>query len=253
MSPVFSTRAELERIADILCRYMRLPVAGDSVPGAFLESVLAHVRGGQVLPTYDYVDVINRDRRIGWSIKSTKASTPMTWKRAKIADKVRLIEESRKSAEGMQALGDAIIAYCNDHAIASMRDYGLTAIGYARLIVFPDDTARYFEREIASEAKPLLFDPAEFQWRWSTPKATTKKEQLPALHGVHAPTGKKWWAWHGLGENQLHFSGEEAWWPADDDVHAIQFRLPSAGAKLSFDALLELIAPEQTPAGARDR
>ena len=41
-----------------------------SVPGSVLETILAEVRGGDALPTYDFVDVINRDSKVGWQVKS---------------------------------------------------------------------------------------------------------------------------------------------------------------------------------------
>ena len=76
---------------------------------------------------------------------------------------------------------------------------------------------------------------------------SSKKEQLPAFHGVSKKTGKKVFAWHGKGENQLHFSGEKNWWPEVDrppvegvfnysaDNHAIAFKLPSK--KVEWDEL----------------
>lgn len=81
MTEVFSSQAELNSIAETLRRCYRLPVSTTAVPGAFLEAVLAHVRDGRVLPTYDYVDVVANSQPVGWSIKSTQAKTPMTWKR----------------------------------------------------------------------------------------------------------------------------------------------------------------------------
>ena len=238
---IFSTRAQLARIGLILSRYIRLPVSTDAIPGAFLESVLAHIRGGRVLPTYDYIDVLHVADKVGWSIKSTKAATPVTWKPAKIANKDALIQASHQSLVGAQALGDAIIEFCNAHARASLIKYDLDAIGYARLIVFSTGEIRYFERLLCSRAAPDMFDPNDFDWRWSLQKITSTKEQLRALHGIHRATGKKWWAWHGLGENQLHFSGESSWWPAPDDPHAIAFRFPTEDEKLSFDRLIELL------------
>ena len=81
-----------------------------------MGGVLAHVRGGRVLNTYDFVDVIRTEDGCGWQVKSTKATTPVTWKRAKIPDAVSLIEQSNRSAGGLQALGDAIMEFCNRHA-----------------------------------------------------------------------------------------------------------------------------------------
>lgn len=180
-----------------------------------MEAVLANVRGADVLKTYDFVDVVDRKKRVGWQVKSTKAGTPVTWKRAKIPGQETMIAESRKSEQGVQALGDRLIDFCNEHAVESMKIYDLEEIGYARLIVHGDGTVDYFERFLCSKEHPLVFDKNDFHWTWSQPKITVKKEQLPALHGRHITSGAKWWAWHGLGENQLHFSGEGNWWPTE--------------------------------------
>lgn len=241
MSLMFSTPEQLSKIGLILSRYIRLPVSTDTIPGAFMEAVLAHVRDGRVLPTYDYIDVHQPKERVGWSIKSTRSVTPVTWKRAKIANKEAMIQASFKSDAGVQALGNEIIEFCNAHARASLRAYDLDEIGYARLIVFPAGEIRYFERQLCSRSQPDIFDTSDFEWRWSTQKITSGKEQLRSLHGIHKPTKKKWWAWHGLGENQLHFSGERCWWPPAGDPHAITFRFPTEAEKISFDRLVDML------------
>lgn len=241
MSGVFSSTAQLAHIQRVLCAYLRLPFATDDIPGRFMEAVLAHVRQGVRLPTYDYIDVHQPTEHVGWSIKSTKAATPLTWKRAKIANKPELIAGSKKSDAGCQALGNAIIEFCNEHARQSLRNYSLEAIGYARLILFPDGTVRYFERSLCTRSEPNIFNSDDFEWRWSTQKEGGRKEQLSALHGFHKPSGQRWWAWHGLGENQLHFTGERAWWPKEGAPHAISFRFPSSDQKLSLERLLELL------------
>lgn len=206
-----------------------------------MEAVLAHVRAGEVLDTYDYIDVHHVKDRVGWSVKSTKATTPLTWKRAKIANKAELIAASQNSTKGVQALGDAIIDFCNAHAQASIEDYNLDSIGYARLILFPDGKIGYFERQLCTRNSPEIFNPSDFTWHWSTQREGGKKEQLSALHGFHTPSGRRWWAWHGLGENQLHFTGERAWWPADGDPHAVAFQFPSDDKKISLERLTELL------------
>jgi len=241
MSSIFSTSEQLDRISLILSKYIRLPVSTDTIPGAFLEAVIAHVRGGLVLPTYDYIDVHQPKERVGWSIKSTKSTTPVTWKRAKIANKDTLIQASFQADEAVQLLGQEIIDFCNDHARISLQNYRLEKIGYARLIVFPDGKIRYFERLLCSLENPNIFDPKDFEWRWSIQKKTSKKEQLRALHGYHKATGEKWWAWHGLGENQLHFSGEKAWWPGLRDPNAISFTSPTEDEKITFDRLVDML------------
>jgi hypothetical protein len=218
---IFSSAVQLQKIANIIEHYTRLPVSTDAVPGGFLEAALAHVRGAKVMATYDYVDVVDVAAKVAWSVKSTKAATPMTWKRAKIPNKDKLISASYKTEEGLQALGNAILSFCNKHARESIRLYDLTAIGYARLIVHKDQTATYFERLLCTADAPEIFDPSEFQWKWSVEKATTKKEQKSALHGWHKPSGKDWW-------------------PPDGD-HAITFSLPAPTSKLTFERLIELL------------
>jgi len=246
---IYSTAEELARIAHILQNYARLPFSPINIPGAVMEGVLGHVRRGEVLRTYDFVDVVNRKSQLGWQIKSTLAGTPVTWKRAKIPERIQLIA-SEKSAEGLQSLGDAIIGFCNKHAEESIKGYDLREIGYARLVIHESGQAMYFERRLCTRAKPQIFDPKEFLWRWSIPKRTAKKEQLIALHGTHKPTGKKWFAWHGRGENQLHFSGENAWWPSGGD-HRVEFQLPSESGRLTLEAFIQAACCLREPLALR--
>ncbi len=206
-----------------------------------MEAVLSIVRSGVVLDTYDFVDVINQKEKAGWQVKSTKASTPVTWKRAKIPNADRLIEGSRKGAKGLQRLGDSIMAFCNNHAKESLEKYQLDEIVYSRLLVFPGSEVTYFERSLCTRDAPTVFEPSDFEWYWSKPKNTKKKEQLPALHGIHKASDKKWWAWHGLGENQLHFSGEDAWWPQPGSEHSITFPVPSADDRIPLEELLAFV------------
>jgi hypothetical protein len=240
---LFSSSGELKRIGHILSKYVRLPFAtNESIPGAVMMGILADVRGAEVLDTYDFVDVIKPASRIGWQVKSTKTDTPVTWKRAKIPDKTALISASEKGAKGVQALGDAIITFCNDHAVHSLERYDLDEIGYSRLVVHRNGTATYFERLLCSRKAPQLFNPADFRWEWSKQKQKMVKEQLTALHGYHIPTGDKWWAWHGRGENQLHFCGEWSWWPSDGATNSIVIRLPDPGQKMSMKEFVDLLA-----------
>jgi hypothetical protein len=90
---------------------------------------------------------------------------------------------------------------------------------------------------------PTLFNPDDFDWQWSKPKHTVKKEQLPALHGRNVHTDTKWWAWHGLGENQLHFYGEKAWWPEfDKSANCIEFELPSCEEKMTMEKFIKYVS-----------
>jgi len=238
MSNIFSDENQLSEISRILTGYLKLPFSGDTIPGSLMESVISSVRKGEVLNTYDFVDVINREKKVGWQVKSTKASTPVTWKRAKIPNSPHLISESKKNAEGLQALGGAIIKFCNDHAIESFETYDLEEIGFSRLIVHKNGALTYFEKILCTRNNPKIFNENDFEWKWSTPKKTKKKEQLPALHGTHKASGEKWFAWHGLGENQLHFSGEKQWWPKNSE-HNIEFSFPKE--RLSQSELMKLL------------
>ena len=238
---IFSTREHLQEISQSLQTFARLPISSTTIPGAVMEDILASVRGGSVLKTYDFVDVIDPTNAIGWQVKSTKQNTPVTWKRVKLPNSTAMIERSQKDKTSIQNLGNAIITFCNDHGRESLERYGLKSIGYARLIIHTNRTATYFERELITTEHPLIFNPNDFTWTWSKPKRTKAKEQLSALHGLHTPSDRKWFAWHGQGENQLHFSGESAWWPSRDDPRAITLTLPKASEKIDLRTLARLL------------
>ena len=225
----------------ILSKCLLLPFWNSRIPGDVLESILAYVRDAEVLRTYDFVDVIDRNTRTGWQVKSTRSSTPVTWKRAKIPNAQQLIEASRHDQTSLQELGDTIIAFCNEHARESIFKYELEELGYSRLILDNSGQVTYFERTLCTKNSSDIFDPHEFTWEWSVPKSTTKKEQLPALHGTRRKTGMKCWAWHGLGENQLHFSGESEWWPKDGSRNSFTLSLPPSDGKISFEGFIEIL------------
>jgi len=241
----FSTSEQVDLIKRALVSYMRLPFFAGAIPGGVMESVFSFVREGDVLATYDFVDVI--DGRAGWQIKSTRAETPVTWKRAKIGNAEELIEQSFKSERGLQELGDAIINFCNDHASASIERYSIEQIGYARLVLHQKERrADYFERLLCTKQDPRVFRKEDFSWSWSTPKITKRKEQLRSLIGTRKEDGEKWFAWHGLGENQLHFSGERAWWPEQSEkMHS--FDLPGENARLSWQEALTILSEAHDP------
>lgn len=252
---VYSTKKQLEDIVTYLSAYMRIPYfQDDAIPGQVMEKIISLVHKPAIqLKTYDYVDVY-LPHDVGWQVKSTKDSTPITWKRAKIAASNEMIAASEKSPEDRQRLGDAIIDFCNNHARESLLKYDLKEIGYSRLIMYDDGTAVYFERLISTADNYEIFDKDNYEWHWSDPKKVTKKEQLQALHGIDKTTGKKAFAWHGRGENQLHFSGESDWWPIvakpqiigqinfSEDCHAMAFKLPSD--KISWENLVVFLDGE---------
>jgi len=68
-----------------------------------MEGTLAQVREARVLPTYDFIDVMKDGERVGWQVKSTAASTPVTWKRAKIAERNKLITDSETDKAALRA------------------------------------------------------------------------------------------------------------------------------------------------------
>ena len=238
MSSIYSSEEELLSISRILAAYLSLPIATDSIPGALLENVMAFVRGGKVLNTYDFVDVMRDKDHVGWQVKSTKSRTPVTWKRAKLEGSDQLIRDSWKSKKNLQHLGDSIIRFCNDHARESLDKYQIESIGFSRLIVFPDGKIRYYERELCSNENPDIFNAGDYFWQWPQPKKSAKKVQLPALQGINRKTNEKWFAWHGLGENQLHFVGEKNWWPTSHE-HTIDFAFPDE--RLSQDQFMKLL------------
>jgi hypothetical protein len=241
--PILATPDQLQRIHDLIFNYLRLPLGLSTVPGSLMEANLKEVRGGdtEVLHTYDFVDVISRSEKIGWQVKSTNSATPVTWIRGKIANKEELIKNSHASAAGLQELGDTVIDYCNHHIADSFTLYGLEEIGYSRLINF-GGKFRYFEIPLIKNDGSVLFKPANYEWKWSKQKNTVAKEQKPALHGFHKQTQVKHWAWHGLGENQLHFTGERLWWPDATYACSISFAGPLASQYVSFEALADWLA-----------
>ncbi|MBP6437783.1 MAG: hypothetical protein KA288_10355 [Paludibacteraceae bacterium] len=238
---IFSTPDQIQRIASILYSYARLPFVSNNIPGAIMESVLATVRDAEVLDTYDFIDVLNKDTKIGWQVKSTQASTPVTWKRAKITNSSTLINDSLSSPEACQILGDAIIKFCNDHAQHSLDVYNLEEIGYSRLILHKNNKATYFEKKLCDKNSPLIFKSEDYYWEWSIPKQTDKKEQLPSFKGIRKLDNKKVWAWHGLGENQLHFTAEKEWWLPAGHINRIDFDMPADIQKFTLEQILEML------------
>ncbi len=252
---VFSSKNQLEDIVAYLSAYMRIPYfQDDTIPGQVMEKIISLVHKPAIqLKTYDYVDVC-REGDVGWQVKSTKHDTPITWKRAKIANSNEMIVASENSPEDRQRLGDAIIDFCNDHACESLEKYDLKEIGYSRLIMYDDGTAVYFERLISTASNCKIFDKKNYEWNWSNPKNVTKKEQLQSLHGIDKKTRRKAFAWHGRGENQLHFYGEYDWWPSiekphiigqinfSEDYHAMAFKLPSD--KIPWEKIVAFLSGE---------
>lgn len=242
---MFSSPAQLREIASLIQSFQLLPLSQSTVPGALLERIIAHIKSAEVLNTYDFVDIIHSDAGFGWQVKSTKQATPITWKRAKLDGSEELVEASMKSERACQDLGARIIEHCNAHAQASFDKHGLDEIGYCRLIV-RESRATYFERRLCQKLRPAIFAESDYRWRWSRQKSAAKKEQLSALHGFSHASGKKIWAWHGRGENQLHFYGEEEWWPERNDSHSVDFPLPSASQKLNLEEFRDVVSNSST-------
>jgi hypothetical protein len=242
---IFSNVPQMRQLQLMVTNYLRLPFATDTIPGSLLEAILGYIHDAEVLKTYDFVDVVSVPQKVGWQVKSTKSSTPVTWIRGKIPRASSLVEASRKDEEGIQLLGNAIINFCNEKVVNSFEKYALEQIGYARLVLFPNNTIMYYERLLVTRDHPQLFNPADYIWKWSVQKENTKKEQLPAFIGIHRETQTKHFAWHGLGENQLHFYGESAWWPPSNDIHRLDFKTPDDSQKVNFEKLAEWLAQLQ--------
>lgn len=241
-SPIFSTPAQLVKLQQIIINFLRLPFSADAIPGSLLEAALAYIHNAEVLHTYDFVDVLDKEQKIGWQVKATKSTTPVTWLRAKIPNAWNLIDESKQSIEGRKHLGDSIIDFCNAKAIDSLNKYQLEQIGYARLILFPNNQILYFEKQLINQNSKHLFNPDDYEWHWTIPKNAQKKEQLTAFCGIHKVTNVKHFAWHGLGENQLHFSGENVWWPATENTKRITFNAPTNNQKVDFETIAEWLS-----------
>ena len=190
--PLLASPQQLQRIHALIFNYFRLPLDLSTVSGSLMEAILKEARDGdtEVLHTYDFVDIISRSQKIGWQVKSTKNTTPVTWIRGKIANEEKLIKDSHESAAGLQKLGDTVIEYCNAHIADSFRLYGLEEIGYSRLVNY-GDRFRYFEIPLLQNDGSVLFKPSDYEWRWSKEKNTVSKEQKPALHGFHKQTQVK--------------------------------------------------------------
>jgi hypothetical protein len=229
-----------EKLQSYFSSFLSLPWTEDSIPGNIVEEIVGLTYAGEILKTYDYVDVIEQKNiKRGWQVKSTKESTPITWKRAKIPNKEELIKQSFDSDEALQSLGNTIIEFCNDNVKKSFEVYDIEDIHYSRCILFKDRSVKYFERLLATSKNPKIFNEEDFIWKWSTAKVTKKKEQLSALHGFRKVDGKKMWAWHGSGENQLHFSGESEWW--DDGKNTLELTM-TPPARMNYADFFKLIS-----------
>ena len=227
---MISSPEQRRNLVEHLIAYASLPYFEGSLPGNVFEQLFAFVREAKRLDTYDYIDVFDEKTKSGWQNKSTLAGTPLTWKRVKIADKASMM-----GFGDTQTLGDKIIDFCNENVKSSFDKYNLESVGYSRLIL-SGNSFSYFERILCTKDDPRVFRSSDFEWRWSTPKSSKKKEQLPALHGFHKLSGDRWFAWHGKGENQLHFNGEKHWIA---DADHTSFEIPSQ--KLTLNRLKELI------------
>ncbi|MDR2685210.1 MAG: hypothetical protein LBB23_00355 [Rickettsiales bacterium] len=65
---------------------------------------------------------------------------------------------------------------------------------------------------------------------------------MQALHGTDTKTGKKVWAWHGLGEDQLHFCGEKDWWITQgSDCPFANLKMPDSDEKIDTETFLSCL------------
>ncbi len=240
MSKLFSTKKELKEIANILSGYLKLNIGDNIIPGSIMENTISSVRKAEVLKTYDFVDVICEERKIGWQVKSSKEKTALTWKRVKLPDSAKAIQDSKSSKKELQRLGDMIIDYCNKNAFDCFEKYSIDELGFSRLIMNKDGSLTYYERILCSKDSPMIFKKEDFIWKWSHQRKQNKKESLPGLNGINIHTGEKWFAWYGLGENQLHFYGEKTWRPElESNENTIKFKAPKD--KMSSKELMKLL------------
>ena len=101
---LFLTPAQLAELKTLIHNFLRLPFGYKLVPGNLLEEMIAQVRGEKAvrLAAYDFVDVIDKEKRVGWQVKSLNHDTPVTWIRAKIAGKSDLISASKESGAAVK-------------------------------------------------------------------------------------------------------------------------------------------------------
>lgn len=211
MSLVFSNKKELKEISELVQGYFKLPISEDTIQGDFFEKIIAEARNAKRLNTYEFIDVVDEKNKVAWQVKSTKEKTPLTWKRVKLKDSKKLIEESFQSFEKTQELGELIINFCNLNAKESIDKYNLKEIGFSRIISNLDGTLSYYEKILCTKENPIIFNKDNYIWKWSEQKTNGKKEMLKSLQGFDKITGLKMFSWHGQGENQLHFVGDKYW------------------------------------------
>lgn len=212
MSHIFSNKEELNKLKNCIKGYCKMPMSGNGFPGSVLEDIFAYARGAEKLNTYDFIDVLDSKNKIGWQVKSSKDKTPLTWKRVKLDNASSFINNSIKSSIDCQVLGDLIIDTCNKNALESINKFNLDEVGYSRLILSDDGTLCYFEKILCTKNNPCIFNKEDFEWKWAKSKKGKNKEILSSFQGFNKKTGVKWFSWHGLGENQLHFNGEKEWY-----------------------------------------
>lgn len=232
MSKVFSTKKELKDIRSLLLGYLKLPFSNNLIPGNVMEKILGEATNSKVLNTYDFIDVVNEKKKVGWQVKSTKENTTLTWKRVKLPNSKKLIEDSFKSNDNIQILGDMIIDFCNKNTKESIDAYDLKEVGFSRVIVNNDNTITYYEKLLCTKENPNIFKKEDYIWKWSEQKTNAKKEQLSSLQAFDKRTGKKVFSWYGQGENQLHFFGEKEWLDNAETINT--FKMPEKKYDMDF-------------------
>ncbi len=131
-----SLKSDFLKIAEKIAIYSYLPFSSGRIPGTYAENIIAEHYNGEQLHTYDFVDVVSNSMSVGWQVKSSRYSTPVTWKRAKISDSAQLIFASDKGDQAaLERLGKLVLKSCNDHIERSLNDYNLKEIRYARILL----------------------------------------------------------------------------------------------------------------------
>ena len=75
MNHIFSTKKELDEIQKILGKYFKLPFVTKTISGDIFECIISEIKDAKVLNTYDFVDVLKIENKVGWQAKSSLSTT----------------------------------------------------------------------------------------------------------------------------------------------------------------------------------
>ena len=241
---IYSSKEELEKIANAIIKYFNAPFSRENVPGPVLEEIIEECKGWPALGGIDFVDNLSPNGNCGvqcksgstrrWSLEKNKwLFRQRPWGRITIPLSKRiLIDESYINPILLQELGDSVIDTFNDKIKFSIEKYNLDEIGYIGLVFNPNSTFQYYERSICLRNNPILFDKKDFRWEWSIPK---KETDSPVLKGINIKTNQVWVRWKAHGDTQLDFMGAEFW--VTDDSLRLTFTAKNDGKDYYLDNL----------------